>query len=75
MHFNFFADIDLAKSGESLLAATGFLALGTMFEGVDLQHMHIPPIVLELAKLCAYLGAGMSFFRFIVGLFIKRKEK
>lgn len=69
-----YTDIDLAKSGETLATTAGFLVMGTMFEGLDLQHMHIPPIVLEFAKLFAYIGAGMSFYRFVIGLFIKKKE-
>jgi len=74
INFNFYTDVDLAQSGTALLKSTGFLMMATMFEGIDINSMHVPAIILELAKLFAYLGAGVSFFRFVLGLFMGPKK-
>lgn len=75
MHFNFDPlDIDLARPGEAFLKSSGYLMMGTMFEGVDINTIHMPPIFLEFAKLLAYLGASVAFFKFVVKLFIKSND-
>ncbi|NBP00932.1 MAG: hypothetical protein EBU90_12505 [Proteobacteria bacterium] len=77
MQFNFDpTNIDLvARPGEAFLKSAGFLMTGMMFEGLNINEMHIPPIILEFAKLCAYLGAGVAFFKFVINLFKKDKDK
>ena len=77
MQFNFDpTNIDLVtRPGEAFLKSAGFLVTGMMFEGVSINEMHIPPVILELAKLCAYLGAGVAFFNFVINLFKKTKNK
>ena len=75
MHFNFDPlDIDLARPGEAFLKSSGYLMMATMFDGIDINTMHIPPIFLEFAKLLAYLGAGVAFFKFVIKLFVKSDE-
>ena len=37
--------------------------IGTMLEG--LQGTHLPPVFIEIAKVLAYLGASVAFFKFI----------
>lgn len=75
MHFNFDpTDVDLARPGEAFLKSSGFIMMGTMFEGLNLQAMHIPPIFLEFAKLLAYLGASVAFFKFMIKLMSKPKD-
>jgi len=41
--------------------------IGTLLEG--LQGTHLPPIVIELAKVLAYLGASVAFFKFLGAFF------
>ena len=36
--------------------------------------MHLPPIIIEVAKTLAYLGASVAFFKFLIGIF-KPKAK
>ena len=51
MHFNFDpTNIDLARPGEAFLKSSGYLMMGTMFEGIDLDSMHIPSIILEIGR-------------------------
>jgi len=42
------------------------LMAGTALEGVE--PVHLPPIVIECAKVLAYLGASVAFFKFILVL-------
>ncbi len=38
--------------------------------------MHLPPIIIEVAKTLAYLGASVAFFKFLIGIFRpKTKEE
>lgn len=75
MHFNFDpTNIDLARPGEAFLKSAGFLLMGNMFEGLDINNIHMPPIILELAKFCAYMGAGVAFFKFVINI-IKNKPQ
>lgn len=75
MHVNFDpTDIDLSRPGEAFVKSSSYLMLGTMFEGINLQTMHIPPIFLEFAKLLAYLGASVAFFKFLFKLLSKPKD-
>lgn len=76
MHFNFDpTDIDLSRPGEAFVKSSTFLMLGTMFEGLDINTMHIPPIFIEFAKICAYLGAGVAFFKFVIKLMSKKESE
>ena len=38
--------------------------VGTALEGVEATHL--PPIIIECAKVLAYLGASVAFFKFIL---------
>jgi hypothetical protein len=68
--------IDLARPGEAFLKSVCFLSIGTIFEGTDINHMHLPPIIIEVAKTLAYLGASVAFFKFLIGIFRpKTKEE
>lgn len=72
MQFNFDpTNIDLARPGEAFVKSSGYLMMGTMFEGIDINTMHIPPVFIEFAKVCAYMGAGVAFFKFVIKLFTK----
>jgi hypothetical protein len=74
MHFNIDpTDIDLARPGEAFVKSSSYLMMGTMFEGLDVYNMHIPPIFIEFAKLLAYLGASVAFFKFMIKLISKPK--
>ena len=42
------------------------LMAGTALEGVE--PVHLPPIVIECAKVLAYLGASVAFFKFVMVL-------
>jgi hypothetical protein len=66
--------IDLARPGEAFLKSVCFLSIGTIFEGTDINQMHLPPIIVEVAKTLAYLGASVAFFKFVIGIF-KPKHK
>lgn len=66
--------IDLARPGEAFLKSVCFLSIGTIFDGTDINHMHLPPIIIEVAKTLAYLGASVAFFKFLIGIF-KPKAK
>jgi len=61
--------IDLGRPGEAFLKSVCFLSIGTIFEGTDINHMHLPPIIIEVAKTLAYLGASVAFFKFLIGIF------
>lgn len=65
-NFNPF-DADFSEPGFTFLKSTSLLMIGTMLEG--LQGTHLPPVVIELAKVLAYLGASVAFFKFIGAMF------
>jgi hypothetical protein len=67
--------IDLARPGEAFLKSVCFLSIGTIFEGTDINQMHLPPIIIEVAKTLAYLGASVAFFKFVIALFKRTPEK
>jgi hypothetical protein len=56
-------DADFSEPGFTFLKSTSLLMIGTMLEG--LQGTHLPPIFIEIAKVLAYLGASVAFFKFI----------
>ena len=66
LNFNPF-DADFSEPGFTFLKSTSLLMVGTMLDG--LQGTHLPPVVIELAKVLAYLGASVAFFKFIGALF------
>ena len=66
LNFNPF-DADFSEPGFTFLKSTSLLMIGTLLEG--LQGTHLPPIVIELAKVLAYLGASVAFFKFIGAFF------
>jgi hypothetical protein len=75
MNFNFDPlSVDLTKPGEAFLKSMTLLSVGTVFEGVDINQMHLPPIIVEVAKTLAYLGASVAFFKFLINLFRPSKK-
>ncbi len=75
MHFNFDPmNIDLSRPGEAFLKCIGFVSIGNLFE-ISANEMHLPPIILEIAQLLAYMGASVAFFKFIINLFNKKKTR
>ncbi|NBW13691.1 MAG: hypothetical protein EBR82_37400 [Caulobacteraceae bacterium] len=70
MNFNFL-DIDLSAPGEALLKTGVFLFIGTFID--NLYTAHIPPIFMETAKFCAYMGASVAFFKFLIEIWKKYK--
>ena len=76
MHINFDPlNVDLTKPGEAFLKSITLLSVGTVFEGVDINQMHLPPIIIEIAKTLAYLGASVAFFKFLINLFGSSKKQ
>jgi hypothetical protein len=62
LNFNPF-DADFTEPGFTFLKSTSLLMIGTFLEG--LQGTHLPPVFIEIAKVLAYLGASVAFFKFI----------
>jgi len=72
MNFNFDPlDICLTRPTEAFIKTFSFLSIGLGLDGMD--TMHIPPIIMEIAKLLAYLGASVAFFKFVIGFFTKKE--
>jgi hypothetical protein len=68
-------NIDIAtRPGEAFLKCIGCVTLGSVFE-TPISDMHLPPIILEVARLLAYLGASVAFFRFVISLFKKKVDQ
>ena len=59
-------DVDFAEPAVTFLKSCTFLLAGTALESVE--PVHLPPIVIECAKVLAYLGASVAFFKFILVL-------
>lgn len=70
MNFNFF-DVDLSAPGEALVKTGTFLFIGHFID--YLYSAHIPPIFMETAKFCAYMGASVAFFKFLIEVWKKYK--
>lgn len=70
MNFNFL-DVDLSAPGEALVKTGCFLFVGTFIDYI--YSAHIPPIVMETAKFCAYMGASVAFFKFLIEVYKKYK--
>jgi len=67
MNLNLFPnDFNFDESGFNFLKSGFFLMVGTALEGVEATHL--PPIIIECAKVLAYLGASVAFFKFILVL-------
>lgn len=47
--------------------------VGTFLEGIN--SAHLPPIFIEIAKVLAYLGASVAFFKFIGSIFFNKKDE
>jgi hypothetical protein len=75
MSFNNFNpfDIDFSAPAEAFLKSGGLLMVGTGLETV--QSAHLPPIIIETAKVLAYLGASVAFFRFVMAIFSGAKDE
>jgi hypothetical protein len=70
-HFDFtnLLNIDItSRPGEAFLKCIGFLTVGNIFD-TNLFEMHLPPIILEIARVLAYLGASVAFFKFVISMF------
>lgn len=72
MQFNI-GDYDLSESAFSCIKSGIFLMIGSTLDGVD--HAHLPPIIIEIAKVLAYLGASVAFLRFIMALFTGKQNE
>jgi len=59
-------DVDFAEPAVTFIKSCTLLMAGTALEGVE--PVHLPPIVIECAKVLAYLGASVAFFKFILVL-------
>ena len=75
MSFNNFnpLDIDFSAPTEAFLKSGGLLMVGTGLEVV--QSAHLPPIIIEVAKTLAYLGASVAFFRFVLAIISGAKDE
>jgi hypothetical protein len=64
-------DVDDPKT---LVWKTGlFLSIATLCEHI--QDWHIPPIILEVARLFAYFGASVAFWKVIYAAIRKKKAE
>ena len=59
-------DVDFTEPAMTFVKSCTLLIAGTALEGVE--PVHLPPIVIECAKVLAYLGASVAFFKFILVL-------
>ena len=59
-------DVDFTEPAMTFVKSCTLLMAGTALEGVE--PVHLPPIVIECAKVLAYLGASDAFFKFILVL-------
>lgn len=66
LNFNPF-DADFSEPGFTFLKTTSLLMIGTALEVIP--GTHLPPIIIESAKVLAYLGASVAFFKFIGAMF------
>jgi hypothetical protein len=66
-------DIDFSQPVIPLVKSGGFLMIGTFLENI--HSAHLPPIFIEIAKVLAYLGASVAFFKFIGSIFFKKKDE
>ena len=75
MNFNNFnpLDIDFSAPAEAFVKTGVMLMAGVGLETVDTAHL--PPIIIEIAKTLAYLGASVAFFRFVLALFTGAKDE
>jgi hypothetical protein len=62
LNFNPF-DADFSEPGFTFLKSTSLLMIGTLLEVIP--GTHLPPIIIEIAKVLAYLGASVAFFKFL----------
>lgn len=75
MNFSNFnpVDVDLAAPAEAFIKSGVMLVAGLGLETVE--PVHLPPIIIEVAKTLAYLGASVAFFRFVITLFTGTKDE
>jgi len=59
-------DVDFTEPAMTFVKSCTLLMTGTALEGVE--PVHLPPIIIECAKVLAYLGASVAFFKFILVL-------
>lgn len=64
----------ISRPGEAFLKCISFVTLGH-FMDLDITTIHLPPIFIEVARFFAYMGAGVAFFRFVIGIFSKKTDK
>jgi hypothetical protein len=70
---------DPSKPGLAFIKTGIYLIMGnimTIFHDVDIYNMHLPPIIIETARVLAYLGAAVTLFKFVINWFkpIKKEE-
>ena len=74
MSFNLnLLEIQLDKPTDAFIKTGIFLISGTGLDHIEVQT--IPAIIMDTAKLLAYLGASVAFFKFMIGLFSPKKAK
>ena len=66
-------DIDFAEPAMTFFKSCTLLMAGTALEGVE--PVHLPPIIIECAKVLAYLGASVAFFKFILAMIYGNKDE
>lgn len=72
MNWNLF-EICLDKPLEALIKTGACIGIGT---GIDMvEASFIPVWLMEFAKLLAYFGASVAFFKFLINIFKKKEVK
>lgn len=66
-------DFDMTNSVSSFVQSVTFLVVGIGLENID--EPRIPLIVMDIAKLLAYLGASVSFWKLLFGKEKSKKEE
>jgi hypothetical protein len=70
-----FVESNVKVLDEAVEFMVSALFLGTAITLGLINTMHLPPIILEIARLFAYLGASMAFFKFLYSVLTYNKNK
>jgi hypothetical protein len=69
---------DINKPGLAFIKTGLYVIVGnimTIFHNVNIYDMHLPPIIIEIARVLAYGGAAVTLFKFILGWFSTSKKE
>lgn len=69
---------DPNKPGIAFIKTGLYLIVGnimTIFHDIDIYNIHLPPIIIETARVLAYLGAAVTLFRFVISWFKPNKKE